>query len=400
MQGNFLFNLFARVDHCRKVEGSNLYQTLSVSQIFSGRLQRRRGDKLGSCGAICSDICNHQPCVDDYFAIDSNVCECFLNKPSICLFGSQCAMVNMNMTNSTTNTTTAVTSSEQCVCSPGFVQNGTSCSDVNECRIPRGRNTTICGAGNKCINTPGNYTCECPAGYEFGGNGTCVDIDECLEPMKCGMGTNCTNTIGNFTCGKCPQGFQGNPPAIPCVDINECLESRCGPQGFCTNTFGSYECRCNPGYESTEPVGGCVDRDECELFGVCDDIKEGCRNTVGSYVCACRAGYNGTAGNCVKVYDFGPFESCVESFDCLSGLTCNTKSRSESIKVCCSNTTRCNDSQQCCTGAYTEGQTCPSTLDLDCRGSLKCAWKGRFDQTFICCAETFETLFGGNTVCR
>ncbi len=40
--------------------------------------------------------------------------------------------------------------------------------DIDECT-----NSTICGNGN-CTNTIGSYTCQCPIGYTFGGNGTCV----------------------------------------------------------------------------------------------------------------------------------------------------------------------------------------------------------------------------------
>ena len=48
----------------------------------------------------------------------------------------------------------------------------------------------------------------------------------------------------------CDPGFSGDPYSI-CLDIDECLseEAECGPDAYCLNTEGSYECLCNDGYE-------------------------------------------------------------------------------------------------------------------------------------------------------
>lgn len=58
-----------------------------------------------------------------------------------------------------------------CDCSPGWVTDGTTCVDINECSA--GGNP--CGKGT-CTNTKGGYQCKCPSGYAATTSGapTCV----------------------------------------------------------------------------------------------------------------------------------------------------------------------------------------------------------------------------------
>ena len=74
----------------------------------------------------------------------------------------------------------------------------------------------------------------------------------------------------------------------------------------CTNTPGSWECRCNPGFAGDPSTGGsnnCVDINECTLDdkGGCEHV---CVNSQGSYRCACRNGYalrEGSLTRCAPV---------------------------------------------------------------------------------------------------
>lgn len=42
-----------------------------------------------------------------------------------------------------------------------------------------------CQDNQYCLNTRASYICQCKAGYRDNGDGTCVDINECLQGM-CG----------------------------------------------------------------------------------------------------------------------------------------------------------------------------------------------------------------------
>ena len=48
-----------------------------------------------------------------------------------------------------------------------------------------------------------------------------------------------------------------------CTDVNECENENICKGGTCTNTIGSYSCKCLAGF--AENGGACVDIDECEI---------------------------------------------------------------------------------------------------------------------------------------
>ena len=88
----------------------------------------------------------------------------------------------------------------------------------------------------------------------FSGDGFfCSDLDECaLRLSSCPENSSCNNTFGSYDC-TCDSGFElGNDDS--CQDINECLKPGSAshvcsyePEGICTNTIGSYTCSCPQG---------------------------------------------------------------------------------------------------------------------------------------------------------
>ncbi|HEX8113051.1 MAG TPA: GON domain-containing protein [Kofleriaceae bacterium] len=54
------------------------------------------------------------------------------------------------------NATCAMTNTAKCICKSGFMGDGLSCTDINECATSNG------GCPAACMNTPGNFTCYTP----------------------------------------------------------------------------------------------------------------------------------------------------------------------------------------------------------------------------------------------
>lgn len=103
-------------------------------------------------------------------------------------------------------------------------------------------------------------------------------------------------------------------------DLAECSH-------ICTNTIGSYQCSCPPGYEQAEDdLYSCVDSDEC-LTGPC---SHECINVDGGYTCACPAGYQ-LAADDGRTCEF--LDPClVENGGCSHGCSSN---KSYAVEVIC-----------------------------------------------------------------
>ncbi|MET0341425.1 MAG: MopE-related protein [Polyangiales bacterium] len=88
-------------------------------------------------------------------------------------------------------------------CPAGYTGTGdTRCEDVDECKSPTAQ---VCTSGQVCTNTTGSFTCGCGKGFVLDGE-SCSDVDECAAPNNpCTNGAFCTNTVGSYACG-CPQG--------------------------------------------------------------------------------------------------------------------------------------------------------------------------------------------------
>ena len=78
----------------------------------------------------------------------------------------------------------------------GFVGDGITCADVDECSS----GTDSCPTNSLCMNTVGSYLCNCVSGYTDD-NGDCVDEDECVtNTHTCDVDTHCKNTLGSCLC--------------------------------------------------------------------------------------------------------------------------------------------------------------------------------------------------------
>ncbi|XP_034886113.1 nephronectin isoform X6 [Mirounga leonina] len=168
--------------------------------------------------------------------------------------------------------------------------------DLNECGLkPR-------PCKHRCMNTQGSYKCYCLSGYMLMPDGSCSSALTC-SMANCQYG--CDVVKGQIRC-QCPSpGLQLAPDGRTCVDVDECATGSASCPRFrqCVNTFGSYICKCQKGFDLMY-IGGkyqCHDIDECSLGqNHCSRFAR-CYNVHGSYKCKCKDGYKGDGLNCVYI---------------------------------------------------------------------------------------------------
>uniref|UniRef100_K7F596 CD248 molecule n=1 Tax=Pelodiscus sinensis TaxID=13735 RepID=K7F596_PELSI len=94
----------------------------------------------------------------------------------------------------------------------------------------------------------------------------------------------CVDEGPSYSC-ECHAGHALLPDGRSCAD--ECGSAPCEHQ--CENTEGSYLCMCHLGFSPAEEAPqNCVDNDECQIPGVCQQM---CVNYVGGFECYCTEGY-------------------------------------------------------------------------------------------------------------
>ncbi|KAJ0070282.1 hypothetical protein NL108_007627, partial [Boleophthalmus pectinirostris] len=180
----------------------------------------------------------------------------------------------------------------KCKCFPGYT--GKTCNqDLNECGLkPR-------PCEHRCMNTHGSYKCYCLNGYTLMPDGSCANSRTC-SLAHCQYG--CEEVQGEIHC-ICPStGLQLGQDERTCVDVDECVTGKnlCPYNRQCVNTFGSYFCKCQEGYDLKYIDGkyDCVDLDECVSGSHKCSHHAVCLNTQGSYKCRCKAGFRGNGFEC------------------------------------------------------------------------------------------------------
>ncbi|XP_061315908.1 epidermal growth factor-like protein 6 isoform X2 [Pezoporus flaviventris] len=183
----------------------------------------------------------------------------------------------------------------KCKCFLGFT--GKTCNqDLNECGLkPR-------ACEHRCMNTHGSYKCYCLNGYMLMPDGTCASSRTCAM-VNCQYG--CEEVKGEVQC-LCPSsGLQLGPNGRTCIDIDECSTGKavCSRNRRCINTFGSYYCKCQLGYELKYVSGryDCVDVNECVANTHRCNLHAECLNTEGSFKCKCKQGYRGSGFDCAVI---------------------------------------------------------------------------------------------------
>ncbi|CAJ1066921.1 fibrillin-1 [Xyrichtys novacula] len=275
-----------------------------------------------------------------------------------------------------------------CVCKKGYALNGTKCFDVNECEAGQQE----CSDFAQCVNTVGSHSCFCLSGFSGDGK-DCSDIDECqVQNGGCHPAAICTNTPGSFFCA-CPPGMEGD--GFDCQDVNECeqdssLPHNCSSQALCHNTNGSYTCQCLDGYKGDGFV--CADVDECQLLTTCSRNMT-CINTPGSFACSCILDLEYEKGTCVTE------ETCLNA-----SKVCHPVAKCQpyqgSFYCQCKDGyvgsgTDCLDVDEC---DASKDQACPAFSHcINTNGSYTCdCWEG-FEDNGTHCQDVDECVTGNFT---
>uniref|UniRef100_A0A8C4IT30 EGF-like-domain, multiple 6 n=1 Tax=Dicentrarchus labrax TaxID=13489 RepID=A0A8C4IT30_DICLA len=185
----------------------------------------------------------------------------------------------------------------KCKCFPGYT--GKTCNqDLNECGLkPR-------PCEHRCMNSYGSYKCYCLNGYTLMPDGSCANSRTC-SLAHCQYG--CEEVQGEIRC-LCPSaGLQLGQDERTCVDIDECVTGKnlCPYNRQCVNTFGSYYCKCQEGFDLKYVDGkyDCVDLNECASGTNKCSHHADCLNTPGSYKCRCKSGFRGNGFECSAIPD-------------------------------------------------------------------------------------------------
>ncbi|XP_076600052.1 nidogen-1 [Chaetodon auriga] len=171
----------------------------------------------------------------------------------------------------------------RCECEDGyqFADDGQTCTRVNQPEknaCEDGTHTCDIPQRAQCIYTRDSYyTCSCLPGF-VGDGRSCQDIDEC-QPGRCHQDAVCYNTQGSFTCqcrpGYYGDGFSCSPESskTQCQAHRDSLLADIGPRGP-RPPVGQYIPACdeNGAYEPMQCHGStgqcwCVDRNGQEIPG-------------------------------------------------------------------------------------------------------------------------------------
>ncbi|XP_065058299.1 fibrillin-1-like isoform X5 [Rhopilema esculentum] len=257
---------------------------------------------------------------------------------------------------------------EQSTCSFDYV----SLHDGPNLTSPRlNGTTTYCGASKPPTTTHlGPLTVHFKSDKDTADKGFSAtyrtwDYNECEKADSCHKDAICTNTFGSYTC-KCKHSYTGDGKS--CIwyrEFDECSTGNhnCHENAVCIDTREEFICRCKTGFTGNGTK--CYDTDECAL-SLCHPNAT-CTNSIGSYTCECISVYTGDGISCqdLNECDTGA-HGCHANADCINtdgsyGCKCKIGYIGDG--------NLCTDSDECVTDTHNcqRNTTCVNTI-----GSFQC----------------------------
>ncbi|BFZ22228.1 hypothetical protein BsWGS_25267 [Bradybaena similaris] len=233
-------------------------------------------------------------------------------------------------------------------CPAGTVDVDGSCEDIDECL-----DTEVCD--QECQNTYRSHICYCRPGFRMNQTDgrTCLDINECEERTST-CTQKCINTVGNYTCS-CRDGYRLSSDNRTCT-TNAAVSADCQKcEHICEVGNGEVVCHCNIGYKIREnDTTRCEDVDECNS-GSLSPCSHKCSNTQGHFMCSCHPGY-------------------ILALDGLTCLECESPSFGDNCSSICECRGRgtCDKVRGCVCDEHWSGTNCDKDVN-ECADANTCA---------------------------
>eukprot|EP00794_Sanderia_malayensis_P007256 gene7256-8064_t len=226
---------------------------------------------------------------------------------------------------------------------------------------------------------------------------TTWDNNECLNPSACHSNATCTNTHGSYLC-KCKHSYSGDGKS--CVwyrEFDECSTGNhnCHVDATCVDTRGEFYCRCRSGFIGNGTY--CKDLNECTT-GI-PSLKHNCHrnatcsNTIGSFTCTCVDVYTGDGVTCND-------ECLLRTDNCSWNAGCSNTIGSYSCHCRAGfigDGFQCGDKDECMTGEHkcNTNARCNNTV-----GSYACQCEIGFTGDGILCEDIDECVTGMHSCSR
>ncbi|XP_065058300.1 fibrillin-1-like isoform X6 [Rhopilema esculentum] len=302
---------------------------------------------------------------------------------------------------------------EQSTCSFDYV----SLHDGPNLTSPRlNGTTTYCGASKPPTTTHlGPLTVHFKSDKDTADKGFSAtyrtwDYNECEKADSCHKDAICTNTFGSYTC-KCKHSYTGDGKS--CIwyrEFDECSTGNhnCHENAVCIDTREEFICRCKTGFTGNGTK--CYDTDECAL-SLCHPNAT-CTNSIGSYTCECISVYTGDGISCqdLNECDTGA-HGCHANADCINtdgsygckckigyigdGNLCTEKNPGSYVCECKhgynGTGTICEDMDECLLGNH---KCHPQGKCSNMAGSYNCSCLSGFQGNGFECKDVDECLAG------
>ncbi|XP_065058301.1 uncharacterized protein LOC135686072 isoform X7 [Rhopilema esculentum] len=307
---------------------------------------------------------------------------------------------------------------EQSTCSFDYV----SLHDGPNLTSPRlNGTTTYCGASKPPTTTHlGPLTVHFKSDKDTADKGFSAtyrtwDYNECEKADSCHKDAICTNTFGSYTC-KCKHSYTGDGKS--CIwyrEFDECSTGNhnCHENAVCIDTREEFICRCKTGFTGNGTK--CYDTDECAL-SLCHPNAT-CTNSIGSYTCECISVYTGDGISCqdLNECDTGA-HGCHANADCINtdgsygckckigyigdGNLCTEKNPGSYVCECKhgynGTGTICEDIDECAVGLHNcHNNAACQNLD----GNFSCSCIMGYSGDGVNCSDIDE-CFGGKNICH